>query len=139
MTRNSYSFSNFTNFALAFLPVYAEKICWPGSNQHQEKCGWCGTKEYCCKKDLLGIGIDTEFSGFAVNSRCVLNPGGNHTVNSGSKMIGAKHVTGKKIYWSTCIGKSKEKKNLTSYIVLLSHQPNSTGQSANWAGFYGAC
>ena len=33
-----------------------------------------------------------------------------HTVNSGSEMIGAKHVSGKNIYWSTCIGKSKERK-----------------------------
>ena len=35
--------------------------------------------------------------------------------------------------------KARKEKFLTSYIVLLSHQPNSTGQSANWAGFYGAC
>jgi hypothetical protein len=35
--------------------------------------------------------------------------------------------------------KKGKEKILTSYIVLLSHQPNSTGQSANWAGFYGAC
>ena len=34
----------------------------------------------------------------------------NHTVNSGSEMVGAKHVSGKNIYWSTCIGKSKERK-----------------------------
>ena len=33
-----------------------------------------------------------------------------HTVNSGSEMVGAKHVSGKNIYWSTCIGKSKERK-----------------------------
>ena len=35
---------------------------------------------------------------------------GGHTVNSGSEMVGAKHVSGKNIYWSTCIGKSKERK-----------------------------
>ena len=33
-----------------------------------------------------------------------------HTVNSGSEMVGAKHVSGKNIYWSTFIGKSKERK-----------------------------
>ena len=33
-----------------------------------------------------------------------------HTVNSGSEMVGAKHVSGKNICWSTCIGKSKERK-----------------------------
>ena len=33
-----------------------------------------------------------------------------HTVNSGSEMVRAKHVSGKDIYWSTCIGKSKERK-----------------------------
>ena len=32
-------------------------------------------------------------------------------MNSGSEMVGAKHVSGKNIYWSTCIGKSKERKN----------------------------
>ena len=31
-------------------------------------------------------------------------------MNSGSEMVGAKHVSGKNIYWSTCIGKSKERK-----------------------------
>ena len=35
----------------------------------------------------------------------------NHTVNSGSEMVEAKHVSGKNIYWSTFIGKSKERKN----------------------------
>ena len=34
----------------------------------------------------------------------------NHTVNSGSEMVEAKHVSGKNIYWSTFIGKSKERK-----------------------------
>ena len=33
-----------------------------------------------------------------------------HIANSGSEMVGAKHVSGKNIYWSTCIGKSKERK-----------------------------
>ena len=33
-----------------------------------------------------------------------------HTVNSGSEMVEAKHVSGKNIYWSTFIGKSKERK-----------------------------
>ena len=33
-----------------------------------------------------------------------------HTVNSGSEIVGAKHVSGKNIYWSTCIGKTKERK-----------------------------
>ena len=35
---------------------------------------------------------------------------GVHTVNSGSEMIEAKHVSGKNIYWSTFIGKRKERK-----------------------------
>ena len=63
-----------------------------------------------------------------------------HTVNSGSEMVGAKHISGKNICWSTIAkAKARKEKFLTFYIVLLSHQPNSTGQSANWAGFYGAC
>ena len=33
-----------------------------------------------------------------------------HTVNSGSEMVEAKHVSGIEIYWSTFIGKSKERK-----------------------------
>ena len=33
-----------------------------------------------------------------------------HTVNSGSEMVEAKHVSGKNIFWSTCIGKNKERK-----------------------------
>ena len=33
-----------------------------------------------------------------------------HTVNSGSEMVEAKHVSGKNIYWSTFISKSKERK-----------------------------
>ena len=33
-----------------------------------------------------------------------------HTMNSGSEMVEAKHVSGKNIYWSTFIGKSKERK-----------------------------
>ena len=33
-----------------------------------------------------------------------------HTVNSGSEIVEAKHVSGKNIYWSTFIGKSKERK-----------------------------
>ena len=35
-----------------------------------------------------------------------------HTVNSGPEMVEAKPVSGKNIYWSTCIGKSKERKNV---------------------------
>ena len=31
-------------------------------------------------------------------------------MNSGSEMVEAKHVSGKNIYWSTFIGKSKERK-----------------------------
>ena len=32
-----------------------------------------------------------------------------HTVNSGSEMVEAKHVSGKNIYWSAFIDKNKEK------------------------------
>ena len=35
-----------------------------------------------------------------------------HIVNSGSEMVEAKHVSGKNIYWSTFIGKSKERKKI---------------------------
>ena len=40
----------------------------------------------------------------------LVSSGTYHTVNSGSEMVGAKHVSGKNICWSTCIGKSKERK-----------------------------
>ena len=46
---------------------------------------------------------------------------------------------GKNIYWSTFISKSKERKFFDFLHCPFEPQPNSTGQSANWAGFYGAC
>ena len=39
-------------------------------------------------------------------------------------------VSGKSIFWSTLIGKSRERKKITSYIVLLSHQPTSGANPA---------
>ena len=61
----------------------------------------------------LGIIQDMKISAFIASCRfathfCFLM--WLHTVNSGSEMVGAKHVSGKNIYWSTCIGKSKERK-----------------------------
>jgi hypothetical protein len=49
-------------------------------------------------------------------------------------MIGALYISGK-IYFSLLMyTKTREEKKLTSYIVLLSHQPTSTADSAIRAG-----
>jgi len=41
------------------------------------------------------------------------------------------HVSEKNIFWSTIIGKSRERKKITSHIVLLSYQPISTANLAH--------
>ena len=60
-----------------------------------------------------------------------------HTVNSGSEMVRAKHVSGKNIYWSTCIGKSKERK-IFDFLhcpfepPAIQHRPVSQLGSSQW-------
>ena len=61
-----------------------------------------------------------------------------HTVNPSSEMIGALYISGKNIFWSTDVYKNRERKKMTSYIVLLSYQLNSTGQSAHLGQMAGA-
>ena len=49
------------------------------------------------------------------------------------------HVSGKNIFWSTLIGKSRERTKNTSYIALLSYQLISTVDSVHqsWIGCAG--
>ena len=60
-------------------------------------------------------------------------------MNLGSKMVDAKHVSGKIHIGMLSNAKARKEKLLISYVVPLSNLPNNTADSANQAEFDCEC